>query len=321
VTDAARWRRLEACADDQELLADFERVKEANKACLAHLVEHETGVVADPQSLFSVHAKRLHEYKRQLLHALYIVDRYLRIAEDGFEPPVARTFLVAGKAAPGYVMAKQIIRLFQGIAEVVNSDPRANQRMRVAFVPDYRISLAEVLIPAANLSEQISTAGMEASGTGNMKFAMNGALTIGTLDGANIEIRDEVGAENIFIFGHTADQIARMREDGCYHPREWLAREPRLARVLDAIAGDRFADGEPGVDRCIVDSLLDGGDRYFLLADFSDYAATEEHCERAFADRAAWNRKAVLNVARMGYFSSDRTIREYARDIWGLNVS
>jgi starch phosphorylase len=190
--------------------------------------------------------------------------------------------------------------------------------MRVAFVPDYRVSVAEVIIPGANVSEQISTAGTEASGTGNMKFAMNGALTIGTLDGANIEIRDEVGRDNIFIFGHTAEEIAALRGDGAYDPRERLSRQPRLTRVVEAIRENRFANGETGVDAPILEALLDRGDRYFHIADFASYAETEDRCERAFADRRDWNRRALLNVARMGRFSSDRTIREYARDIWGI---
>jgi starch phosphorylase len=320
ITDSEQWRRLEPHADDPAFLDEFEQVKEANKACLAQLVEKETGIVVDPASLFSVHAKRIHEYKRQLLQALLIIDRYLRIAEDGYAPPVARTFLVAGMAAPGYLLAKRIIRLIHGVAEVVNNDSRVNGSMRVAFVPDYRVSLAEVLIPAANLSEQISTAGKEASGTGNMKLAMNGALTIGTLDGATIEMRDAVGAENIFVFGHTARQLAALERERSYDPRDWVQRHPRLARVLEAIAADRFADGEPGVDRPILEALLDKGDPYFHFADFPEYVETEDHCEWAFVDRRAWNRMAVLNVARMGFFSSDRTIREYARDIWGLEA-
>jgi starch phosphorylase len=186
------------------------------------------------------------------------------------------------------------------------------------FVPDYRVTLAETIIPAADLSEQISTAGTEASGTGNMKFAMNGALTIGTLDGATIEMRDEIGAENVFVFGRTAEEVAALQRQGDYDPRERVRRDPRLARVLDAIAADRFADGQPGVDRPILEALLDQGDRYMHLADFEDYVATEDYVEHAFVDRRAWDRKAVLNIAGMGYFSSDRTIREYAREIWGL---
>jgi starch phosphorylase len=320
IVDSQQWSRLEAHVDDPEFLDEFERVKEVNKARLAHMVEKETGVAADTASMFSVLAKRIHEYKRQLLHALMIIDRYLRITEDGYVPPVARTFLVAGKAAPGYFLAKRIIRLIHGIAEVVNGDSRVNGWMRVAFVPDYRVSVAEVLLPAANLSEQISTAGKEASGTGNMKLAMNGALTIGTLDGATIEIRDAVGAENIFTFGHTARQLAVFEREGGYDPHEWPRRHPRLARVLEALAADRFACGEAGVDRPILESLLERGDPYFHLADFPDYVETEDHCEWAFADRRAWNQKAILNVARMGFFSSDRTIREYARDIWGLGA-
>ncbi|MBN2370773.1 MAG: glycogen/starch/alpha-glucan phosphorylase [Vicinamibacteria bacterium] len=318
ITDAEQWRRLEPLAEDRAFLDDFAAVKEVKKSALAKLVKSSAGVLVDAQSLFSVHAKRIHEYKRQLLHALLIIDRYMRIVDDGYTPPVARAFLVAGKAAPGYSLAKSIIRLINGVADVVNKDTRANGWMRVAFVPDYRVSLAEVIIPGANLSEQISTAGSEASGTGNMKFAMNGALTIGTLDGANIEIRDEVGQNNIFIFGHTTEEIAALRDEGAYDPRERLIRQPRLARVIEAVRENRFANGEPGVDAPILEALLDRGDRYFHIADFASYAETEDRCERAFADPRDWNRRALLNVARMGRFSSDRTIREYARDIWGI---
>jgi starch phosphorylase len=318
ITDAEQWRRLEPLAEEPDFLDDFAAVKDVGKTALAQLVKRETGVLVDTRSLFSVHAKRIHEYKRQLLHALLIIDRYLRIADDGYTPPVARTFLVAGKAAPGYFLAKRIIRLINGVADAVNANARVNGWMRVAFVPDYRVSVAEVIIPGANVSEQISTAGTEASGTGNMKFAMNGALTIGTLDGANIEIRDEVGRDNIFIFGHTAEEIAALRGDGAYDPRERLSRQPRLTRVVEAIRENRFANGETGVDAPILEALLDRGDRYFHIADFASYAETEDRCERAFADRRDWNRRALLNVARMGRFSSDRTIREYARDIWGI---
>jgi glycogen phosphorylase len=319
ITNADRWRALEPCADDAPFLADFERIKQQNKGRLARLVQAETGHTVDPESLFSVQAKRVHEYKRQLLHALAIIDRYLRISEDGYAPPMPRTFLVAGKAAPAYFLAKRIIRLIGGVAEVVNNDPRVNGFMRVAFVPDYRVSLAETLVPAANLSEQISTAGTEASGTGNMKFAMNGALTIGTLDGANVEIREAVGAENFFLFGHTAEEIDALRRDG-YDPRAELRRQPRLERIIRAIADNRFAGGEAGVDAPVLQALLDHGDRYFHFADFPSYIETEDRCERAYAERSRWNRMAVLNLARMGRFSSDRTIREYAREIWGLET-
>ncbi|MCU0242733.1 MAG: glycogen/starch/alpha-glucan phosphorylase, partial [Vicinamibacteria bacterium] len=315
ITDAEEWRKLEPLADDDEFLMEFETVKASNKACFGYTVQQETGVSLDIESLFSAQAKRIHEYKRQLLHALYIIDRYLRIAEDGYIPPAPRSFLIAGKAAPGYFLAKRIIRLINGIADVVNKDERVNGHMRVAFVPDYRVSLAELLMPAVNLSEQISTAGTEASGTGNMKFAINGALTIGTLDGANVEIREAVGADNFFLFGHTTEEIAALRRDG-YDPRVWLRRQPRAERVIRAIAENRFAPREPGIDVPILQALVEQGDQYFHLADFASYVAAEEQCEQAYTDRREWNRRAVLNIARMGYFSSDRSIQEYARDIW-----
>jgi len=268
--------------------------------------------------LFDVQIKRIHEYKRQLLNVMRIIHDYLRVVEDGVELPVARTCVFAGKAAPGYWAAKQIIKLINNVAQVVNNDPRVKDRLKVAFVPDYRVSLAEVIIPAADLSEQISTAGMEASGTGNMKLAMNGALTIGTLDGANVEIRQEVGEENIYIFGKVAAEIQQMQSEHAYQPRELYNADERLKRIMDALGSNLFCAEEPGLFRWIVDSILDQGDRYFHLADLPSYLEAGKRAERDFLHTPEWARKAILNTARVGKFSSDRTIWEYAREIWGI---
>jgi starch phosphorylase len=319
ITDLDRLRELETNAVDKEFQIEFLSIKQKNKQRLADVIQRTTGVTVDSTSLFDVQVKRIHEYKRQLLHIMRIIHDYLRMVEDGAEPVVARTCIFAGKAAPGYWAAKQIIKLICSVADVVNNDPKVNGRLKIAFVPDYRVSLAEVIIPAADLSEQISTAGMEASGTGNMKLAMNGALTIGTLDGANVEIKEEVGAENIYIFGHTPEQVQQMQAEHSYHPREWYDRDPRIRRVIDAIGSNRFCEDEHGLFRWMVDSLLDQGDRYFHLADLPAYLEAGERAERDFLHAPEWARKAILNTARVGKFSSDRTVREYAADIWDIH--
>jgi starch phosphorylase len=272
----------------------------------------------DPASLFDIQIKRIHEYKRQLLNVMHIIHEYLCLVEDYQVPAVPRTYIFAGKAAPGYWAAKQIIKLINNVGQVVNNDPRVQGQMKVVFIPDYRVSLAERIIPAADLSEQVSTAGKEASGTGNMKFAMNGALTIGTLDGANIEIMEEVGKENIFIFGLTAQEIRQMREEFSYHPREYYQGSPHLKRVMDALQEDRFCPYEPGLFGWIYQAILDYGDEYFHLADLPSYLETHEEAGQQFKNRGAWARKAILNVARIGKFSSDRTVQEYAREIWHI---
>lgn len=316
-TNLEDLRGLEPYAGDAEMLARFAAIKRGNKERLARIVNRIAHVDLDPAAIFDVQAKRIHEYKRQLLMALGVAHQYLALVEDGVEPPAPRAYLIAGKAAPGYWAAKMIIKLINHLAETINADPRTRGLIKVAFVPDYKVSLAEKIIPAADISEQISTAGMEASGTGNMKFAMNGALTIGTLDGANIEISAAVGAENIFIFGLTAEQIAEFKRTDGYRPREYYERDPRIRRVLDALASDRFCPEEPGLFRWIRDVLLNR-DEYFLLADFAGYVETQMAMEREYAEPAKWYRKSILNVARIGRFSSDRTIQEYNRDIWRL---
>jgi starch phosphorylase len=318
VTDLEQLTGIESCAEDAAFQGRFRAIKRANKERLARIINRIAQVDVDPAAIFDVQAKRIHEYKRQLLMALGIIHQYLTLVEDGVEPPAPRAYIMAGKAAPGYWAAKMIIKLINNLSAVINSDVRTHGLIKVAFLPDYRVSLAEKIIPAADVSEQISTAGMEASGTGNMKFAMNGALTIGTLDGANIEIQEAVGADNIFIFGLTAGQIAEMVSGRRYHPTDYYDADPRLKRVLDELASDRFCPAEPGLFRWIRDVLLNRDD-YFLLADFAAYIETQAEISREYVERARWSRKAILNVARIGTFSSDRTIREYGREIWGVN--
>jgi len=310
-------RRLEHFANDSSTLDRLDGVKRRNKVALARVAKELTGVPLDPLSMFDVQVKRLHEYKRQLLNALHIVHRYWQIVEDGVTPLAPRSFIFAGKAAPGYFTAKLIIKLIHSIAEVVNADPRTRDWLRVVFLPDYRVSLAEAIMPAAELSEQISTAGMEASGTGNMKLALNGALTIGTLDGANIEIREEVGDENIFIFGLKADEVADLLARG-YHPEEFLGANRAMRRILDSMTSGHFSRGDKDLFKPIVGSLTSPRDIYVHLADLQSYIDAQNLVDAAYVDRPSWLRKSILNIARMGKFSSDRTIREYARDVWKI---
>lgn len=318
ITDLEALKALESCAPDTGFQQEFLRIKRANKERLAVVIRELTRVTVDPETLFDVQVKRMHEYKRQLLNVLHIVHEYLCLIEDQHAPAVPRTYIFAGKAAPGYWAAKQIIKLIHNVGRVINTDPRVQGQLRVVFIPDYRVSLAEKIIPAADLSEQISMAGTEASGTGNMKFALNGALTIGTLDGANIEIMQEVGQENIFIFGLQAHEIHTLRAQGAYEPREYYTRYPTLKRVLDALNTNCFCRQEPDLFRWIYHALLDHGDRYFHLADLPSYLAVQAQVGAEFTNPAQWARKAILNVARVGIFSSDRTIRQYASDIWQI---
>ncbi len=318
VTDMAELKKLEPLATDAAFQERFADVKLQNKLRLARIVRDETGVATDPHSLFDVQIKRIHEYKRQLLNVLRVIHDYLEIVEDGHQPAAARTVLFAGKAAPGYWAAKQIIKLIHNVAAVINKDPKANQWLRLAFLPDYRVSLAESIIPAADLSEQISTAGMEASGTGNMKLMMNGAVTVATWDGANIEIAEEAGEDNIYIFGLRAEQIEAMQQAGSYNPREYYDRDPRIKRVLDCFLNDRFSRNEPGLFRWIFDELVNRGDRFYHLADLPQYIEINEKINDDFNDSGKWRRMSVLNTARSHKFSSDRTILEYASGIWDL---
>jgi glycogen phosphorylase len=308
-------RRLELFDDDASFLERLDAVKDRNKLALAALTKELTGIVVDPASLFDVQVKRMHEYKRQLLNVLHIIHRYWQIVEDGETPLVPRTFYFAGKSAPGYFMAKLIIKLIHSVAEVINAEPKTRDWLRVVFLPDYRVTLAEKIIPAAELSEQISTAGKEASGTGNMKLALNGALTIGTLDGANIEIRDEVGEENIFIFGLEADEVAALLP--VYRPEEYLANRA-VRRIVDTISAGHFSRGDKEIFRPLVAKLTGARDEYVHLADLEPYIDTQRRVDEAYLDRRGWSLKSLRNIARMGKFSSDRTISEYARDIWHI---
>jgi starch phosphorylase len=281
-------------------------------------VEELTGITLDPDSLFDVQIKRLHEYKRQLLNIMHVILLYRRIKADPGADVLPRSFIFGAKAAPSYHMAKLIIRLINGVGEVVNDDPDVAGRIKVAFVPDYRVTLAEKIIPAADLSEQISTAGMEASGTGNMKMALNGALTIGTLDGANIEIKDAVGDDNIFIFGLTAEEVETRLTTGAHRPWKLYRADAELAGVIDDLRDGTFAGNAATQLHDIWSALMEHGDRYVCLADFHSYVEAQEHAAALYRDRSAWAAAAIRNVAAMGYFSSDRAIGEYADKIWGL---
>jgi len=321
ITDLNQLQQLEALADDADFQRRWHEAKHANKRALIGYIDAGCGVdyrcpcPLTPDSLFDVQIKRLHEYKRQLLNVLHLVALYRRYRTQAppHETPV--TVLFAGKAAPGYAMAKLIIRLINAVADKVNSDPDVSPWLRVLFLPNYSVSLAERIIPAADISEQISTAGMEASGTGNMKLSLNGALTLGTLDGANVEIGEAVGEENIFICGLTYHDLTNLRAQG-YDPHAYYEGDPTLKAVLDDISGGAFSPHDPALFRPLVDSLLKGGDRYMLLADFASYAEVRERVFAEYQKRADWTRKSILNVARMGRFSSDNTIRQYADEIW-----
>lgn len=318
ITDLDRLKDLERFAGDCSFQQQFLAVKKANKQRLAEYVWLNNRLRIDPDALFDVQVKRIHEYKRQMLNVLHIISLYLAVAEDGHELTSPRVFLFAGKAAPGYWAAKQVIRLINAVADKVNHDSRVKNLIKVAFLADYRVSLAELIIPAADLSEQISTAGMEASGTGNMKLSMNGALTIGTMDGANIEIREEVGPENIYIFGLKADEVLSLIQQG-YHPGDFYAHSERVRRVMDAVVSGMFSPGDPDRFVWVRHMLLDNPDRYFHLADLDSYAEAQYAVSSDFAHQETWLKKAILNVARIGKFSSDRTIEEYAKNIWKLS--
>jgi glycogen phosphorylase len=316
ITDLERLSELEPLADDAEFRERWRRVKVENRRRLAALVKAEAGVQVDPRSMMDVHVKRMHEYKRQLLNALRCVDSFLELRDAPDADVPQRAVLFGGKAAPTYWTAKLIIQMIGRIAQTVNGDPLAGRLLRVAFIPDYRVSLAERIFVGSDLSEQISTAGYEASGTGNMKFALNGALTIGTLDGANVEIVERVGRENAFIFGLTAEEVEARKASG-YSPRAEYEASPRLRRVLDYVASGALSPEEPGLFRPLVDGLLHH-DPYMVLADFDAYVATQAQVDDAWRDSDGWTRKAILNVARCGWFSSDRSVREYADRIWKL---
>jgi starch phosphorylase len=314
--DLEELGRLTGAADDAEFRRQFRGIKHTNKQRLADEVMRRTGVELSINSLFDVQVKRIHEYKRQLLNLLYVVTRYQRIRDNPRADVVPRTVIFAGKAAPGYAMAKAIIKLINNVARTIDADPDMRDKLRVVFLPDYDISLAQRIMPAADLSQQISTAGMEASGTGNMKLALNGALTIGTLDGANIEIRDHVGAENVFIFGLTAEEVAARRAD--YQPRRELDVNPELKSTLDLIESGFFSPGHPDDAKLVINRLLSDGEPFLVLADFAAYAQAQDQVDALYVLEDEWSHKAIVNCLNMGYFSSDRSIREYADRIWAV---
>lgn len=310
-------RKLEAYVDDPEFRHEFRHIKRAIKQDLSNYVQENYGVTLNPDSMFDIQAKRIHEYKRQHLNALYIVTLYNRLKSNPDLDITPRTFLFGGKAAPGYYIAKLIIKLINSIGEVVNRDPDVRDRLKVLFLKDYSVKFAQRIYPAADLSEQISTAGKEASGTGNMKFAMNGALTVGTLDGANIEIREEVGADNFFLFGLTAAEVYAMRSK-VYNPREYYDSNAELRLAMDRISSGFFSHGDRDLFKPLMDGLLNR-DEYMLLADYQSYVECQDRISEAFRDTERWTRMAILNVARMGKFSSDRSIRDYCHDFWQIS--
>jgi starch phosphorylase len=314
--DLDRLRDLEKVAGDPEFQRKWQEIKLSCKQKLTTSIWNEEWLEIHPATMLDVQVKRIHEYKRQLLFALFMIAKYIELKEDPASRIVPRTCIVGGKAAPGYDQAKLIIKFITSIAEIVNSDSTVSSYLRVLFLPNYRVSLAEKLIPAADLSEQISTAGKEASGTGNMKFALNGAVTIGTLDGANVEILEEVGEDNIFIFGLTEKEVSSLKNNG-YDPNEYIKKSPALQKVMNLIGTNFFCPDEPDLFRPIYDELI-GNDEYFLMADFDAYLAAQTAVEKAYTDKSLWTRMSILNVARCGKFSSDRTIAEYAKDIWDI---
>ena len=307
-------RRLEEFADDEEVQDAARLIKYANKRRLAEMIERTSRLKVNPESMFDVQTKRIHEYKRQHLNVLHIIALYLRIKRDPALEVLPRTFVFGGKAAPGYAMAKLIIKLINAVGEVVNQDPAMRGRLKVAFVPDFNVKTSQHIYPAADLSEQISTAGKEASGTGNMKFALNGALTIGTLDGANVEMRQEVGEENFFLFGLTAEQVGSLLRDG-YHPREYVAKNPELGEVINMIESGVFSRGDRQTFKPLVDSLLNQ-DPFLVLADYQSYVDCQGEVSKAYRDERKWTRMSILNIARSGKFSSDRAVHEYREKIW-----
>ncbi|RLW62091.1 MAG: glycogen phosphorylase [gamma proteobacterium symbiont of Stewartia floridana] len=317
VKDLSKIQQLEAFADDSGFQEKFAAIKLANKKHISQLINYFLDKEVDPHTLFDVQVKRIHEYKRQLLNLFRAIELYNRLVDDPGSDCVPRTILFGGKAAPGYSMAKLIIRLINDVADVIDNDPAVSDRLKIIFIPNYDVTTATDIIPAAELSQQISTAGMEASGTGNMKLALNGALTMGTMDGANVEMREQLGDENIFIFGLQTDDIARLNQQG-YQPRQYYETNPSLRRIIDMIANGFFSPEEPSRYRMITDSLLNV-DHFKVLADFDAYMGTSDRADGIYQQSEVWNRMAILNTARMGYFSSDRTISEYAAKIWQVS--
>ncbi len=316
-TDLGQLHELTSQIDYPAFIEQVADAKYANKKRLADWVAKNLDVVLDPNALFDVQIKRIHEYKRQLLNVLHVITRYNRIKADPTAEWVPRVNIFAGKAASAYYVAKHIIHLINDVANVINNDPQVKNKLKVVFIPNYGVSLAQIIIPAADLSEQISTAGTEASGTSNMKFALNGALTIGTLDGANVEMLEHVGAENIFIFGNTTPQVEQLRKEG-YNPRKYYEEDAELHQALTQIASGVFSPQEPGRYRNLFDALVNFGDHYQLLADYRSYVDTQDKVDKLYRQPEEWQRRAALNIANMGYFSADRTIQEYADEIWHI---
>ncbi|MFA5272343.1 MAG: glycogen/starch/alpha-glucan family phosphorylase, partial [Candidatus Omnitrophota bacterium] len=317
VTDLYELEKLNALKDDSNFCKSWQEVKKANKNQLIEYIYKNTNIRVNPDSMFDVQVKRFHEYKRQFLFGLYIAAQYLKVKNDPRASFVPRTFIVAGKAAPGYFMAKLIIKFINSIADVVNSDKAIGDKLKVVFLENYRVSLAERIFPASDLSEQISTAGTEASGTGCMKFMMNGALTIGTYDGANIEIAEAVGQDNIIIFGLKLEEIEKILAFG-YNSQDYINRSIVLKEIIGLIQSNFFSLGEVNLFAPLLDSLI-FSDRYFVCADFDDYCAKQEEVSRLYTDKKEWTKKTIINVAQSGRFSSDRTIKEYAKDIWNVS--
>jgi starch phosphorylase len=318
ITDLYKLKSLEDYDENDEFVYNFQQIKNNNKQRLSEYIFDVTHIKVNPESLFDIHVKRIHEYKRQLLNIMHIIHQYYSIVQDGLTLKVPKTYVFAGKAAPGYWAAKSIIKLINNLAQLANNDKRVNDQIKVVFLPDYKVSLAAKIIPAADVSEHISTAGKEASGTSNMKFALNGALTIGTLDGANIEIMEEVGPENIFICGLKTEEIKELIRTNSYDPYHLYENNNYIKRVMDSFKSDALCQKEPGLFNWIYESLVHNGDVYYHLADFESYAETQKKIELEFTNKSKWTKKAILNVARIGKFSSDRTISEYAKDIWGI---
>ena len=317
ICDLTQLKKLASYADDLKFRTAWQEVKRSNKKRLARYVLRKIGIDVNPESLFDVQVKRIHEYKRQLLSVLHVITLYNRLKDNPKLDVVPRTVIFGGKAAPGYFLAKLIIKLINSVADMVNDDPVVNEKLKVIFLPNYNVSQAEKVIPAADLSEQISTAGMEASGTGNMKFALNGTLIIGTLDGANIEIMEEVGRENIFIFGLEAEEVEKLRKGG-YNPAGYYRKDPELKRALDMIRSGSFVPDEPNLFKPIWDELMNLGDRYLVLADYREFIKAQEEVSRIYHNPEEWTRRSILNTANMGKFSSDRSVLEYARKIWDI---
>jgi starch phosphorylase len=308
--------KLEAFANDSNFQKSFMDAKQANKMRLSGLVHYFLGKEINPYTLFDVQVKRIHEYKRQLLNLMRVIALYNRLSANPEMDLVSRTIIFGGKAAPGYFMAKLLIRLINDVADVIDNDREVNERLKVLFIPNYDVTTAVDILPAADLSQQISTAGLEASGTGNMKLALNGALTMGTMDGANIEMREQVGADNFFIFGLTTEQIQELRRSG-YQPRHYYESNPILKQVIDMIGNGFFSPDDPNRYRVITETLLNS-DPFMVLADFQSYLDISDQADSIYQSTERWSRMAILNTARMGYFSSDRTIKEYAKNIWGV---